>query len=151
MNPPACRVFQTKPGFPSCFVFAASPHRALPRPRRLDDLFSVDSRSVPKFMKRMKVPDYKDRTVFGVPLIVHVQRTGQPLPQSIQQALRYLRSNCLDQVRAETLQADSGLGNAGRSQSRLRSQGTGATQRRRRWCPCGSVFRWARPRPCPAV
>uniref|UniRef100_A0A2I4HY30 StAR related lipid transfer domain containing 13 n=1 Tax=Nomascus leucogenys TaxID=61853 RepID=A0A2I4HY30_NOMLE len=54
--------------------------------------------SVPKFMKRMKVPDYKDKAVFGVPLIVHVQRTGQPLPQSIQQALRYLRSNCLDQV-----------------------------------------------------
>jgi hypothetical protein len=54
--------------------------------------------SVPKFMKRMKVPDYKDKAVFGVPLMVHVQRTGQPLPQSIQQALRYLRSNCLDQV-----------------------------------------------------
>ncbi|KAM4859838.1 stAR-related lipid transfer protein 13 isoform 1-T1 [Thomomys bottae] len=54
--------------------------------------------SVPKFMKRMKVPDYKDKAVFGVPLIIHVQRTGQPLPQSIQQALRYLRSNCLDQV-----------------------------------------------------
>lgn len=46
----------------------------------------------------MKVPDYKDKAVFGVPLIVHVQRTGQPLPQSIQQALRYLRNNCLDQV-----------------------------------------------------
>ncbi|XP_008271760.2 stAR-related lipid transfer protein 13 isoform X3 [Oryctolagus cuniculus] len=56
------------------------------------------AKSVPKFMKRMKVPDYKDKAVFGVPLIVHVQRTGQPLPQSIQQALRYLRSNCLDQV-----------------------------------------------------
>ncbi|KAM4794874.1 stAR-related lipid transfer protein 13 [Rhinophrynus dorsalis] len=54
--------------------------------------------SVPKFMKRMKGPDYKDKTVFGVPLMVHVQRTGQPLPQSIQQALRFLRSNCLDQV-----------------------------------------------------
>ncbi|KAJ8342618.1 hypothetical protein SKAU_G00325460 [Synaphobranchus kaupii] len=54
--------------------------------------------SVPKFMKRMKVPDYKDKTVFGVPLIVHVQRTGQPLPLSLQQALRYLRSQCLDQV-----------------------------------------------------
>nr|XP_020729218.1 stAR-related lipid transfer protein 13 isoform X2 [Odocoileus virginianus texanus] len=54
--------------------------------------------AVPKFMKRMKVPDYRDKMVFGVPLIVHVQRTGQPLPQSIQQALRYLRSNCLDQV-----------------------------------------------------
>ncbi|KAM6177933.1 stAR-related lipid transfer protein 13 isoform 2-T2 [Rhynchocyon petersi] len=54
--------------------------------------------SMPKFMKRMKVPDYRDKSVFGVPLIVHVQRTGQPLPQSIQQALRYLRSRCLDQV-----------------------------------------------------
>ncbi|KAJ8256456.1 hypothetical protein COCON_G00186080 [Conger conger] len=54
--------------------------------------------SVPKFMKRMKVPDYKDKNVFGVPLIVHVQRSGQPLPLSLQQALKYLRSQCLDQV-----------------------------------------------------
>ncbi|XP_069826012.1 stAR-related lipid transfer protein 13 isoform X2 [Dendropsophus ebraccatus] len=54
--------------------------------------------SVPKFMKRMKGPDYKDKNVFGVPLMVHVQRTGHPIPQSIQQALRFLRSNCLDQV-----------------------------------------------------
>ncbi|XP_032358219.1 stAR-related lipid transfer protein 13 isoform X2 [Etheostoma spectabile] len=54
--------------------------------------------SVPKFMKRMKVPEYKDKNVFGVPLIVHVQRSGQPLPLGLQQALRYLRSQCLDQV-----------------------------------------------------
>ncbi|XP_028655141.1 stAR-related lipid transfer protein 13 isoform X2 [Erpetoichthys calabaricus] len=54
--------------------------------------------SVPRFMKRMKVPDYKDKNVFGVPLIVHVQRSGHPLPRSLQQALRYLRSQCLDQV-----------------------------------------------------
>ncbi|TRY87586.1 hypothetical protein DNTS_005977, partial [Danionella cerebrum] len=54
--------------------------------------------SVPKFMKRMKVPDYKDKNVFGVPLIVHVQRFGQPLPIGLQQALRFLRSQCLDQV-----------------------------------------------------
>nr|XP_057937002.1 stAR-related lipid transfer protein 13 isoform X3 [Doryrhamphus excisus] len=54
--------------------------------------------AVPKFMKRMKVPDYKDKNVFGVPLIVHVQRSGQPLPFGLQQALRYLRSQCLDQV-----------------------------------------------------
>ncbi|XP_074496400.1 stAR-related lipid transfer protein 13 isoform X2 [Sebastes fasciatus] len=54
--------------------------------------------SVPRFMKRMKVPDYKDKNVFGVPLIVHVQRSGQPLPLGLQQALRYLRSQCLDQV-----------------------------------------------------
>ncbi|XP_077158178.1 rho GTPase-activating protein 7 isoform X2 [Paroedura picta] len=54
--------------------------------------------AVPKFMKRIKVPDYKDRNVFGVPLTVNVQRTGQPLPHSIQQAMRYLRNQCLDQV-----------------------------------------------------
>ncbi|KAM4809384.1 rho GTPase-activating protein 7 isoform 2-T2 [Rhinophrynus dorsalis] len=54
--------------------------------------------AVPKFMKRVKVRDYKDRNVFGVPLTINVQRSGQPLPQSIQQAMRYLRSQCLDQV-----------------------------------------------------
>ncbi|XP_048365033.1 rho GTPase-activating protein 7 isoform X3 [Sphaerodactylus townsendi] len=54
--------------------------------------------AVPKFMKRIKVPDYRDRNVFGVPLTVNVQRTGQPLPHSIQQAMRYLRNQCLDQV-----------------------------------------------------
>ncbi|XP_038173099.1 stAR-related lipid transfer protein 8 isoform X1 [Arvicola amphibius] len=54
--------------------------------------------SVPKFMKRNKTPDYRGHHVFGVPPLIHVQRTGQPLPQSIQQAMRYLRSQCLDQV-----------------------------------------------------
>ncbi|KAJ0004580.1 hypothetical protein NQD34_010794 [Periophthalmus magnuspinnatus] len=54
--------------------------------------------SVPKFMKRMKVPDYKEKSVFGVPLIVHVQRCGFPLPLCLQQALSHLRAHCLDQV-----------------------------------------------------
>ncbi|XP_036620061.1 rho GTPase-activating protein 7 isoform X2 [Trichosurus vulpecula] len=54
--------------------------------------------AVPKFMKRLKVPDYKDRSVFGVPLSINMQRTGQPLPQSIQQAMGYLHDQCLDQV-----------------------------------------------------
>uniref|UniRef100_A0A673VL02 StAR related lipid transfer domain containing 8 n=2 Tax=Suricata suricatta TaxID=37032 RepID=A0A673VL02_SURSU len=54
--------------------------------------------SVPKFMKRNKTPDYRGQHVFGVPPLIHVKRTGQPLPQSIQQAMRYLRSQCLDQV-----------------------------------------------------
>lgn len=61
-------------------------------------LVFVCRRAVPKFMKRIKVRDYKDRNVFGVPLQVIVQRTGQPLPQGIQQAMRFLRSQCLDQV-----------------------------------------------------
>uniref|UniRef100_A0AAR2J440 Rho GTPase-activating protein 7 n=1 Tax=Pygocentrus nattereri TaxID=42514 RepID=A0AAR2J440_PYGNA len=55
-------------------------------------------RAVPKFMKRTKVRDFKDRSVFGVPLQVNVQRSGQPLPQGIQQAMRYLHNHCLDQV-----------------------------------------------------
>ncbi|KAM6426917.1 stAR-related lipid transfer protein 8 isoform 2-T2 [Liasis olivaceus] len=54
--------------------------------------------TVPKFMKRSKSPDYMGKMVFGVPLIVSVERTGQPLPQSIQRAMRYIRSQCLDQV-----------------------------------------------------
>ncbi|XP_067404425.1 stAR-related lipid transfer protein 8 isoform X2 [Emydura macquarii macquarii] len=54
--------------------------------------------TVPKFMKRSKAPDYRDKMVFGVPPIINVQRTGQPLPQSIQQAMRYVRSQCLDQI-----------------------------------------------------
>ncbi|XP_061090852.1 stAR-related lipid transfer protein 13-like isoform X2 [Conger conger] len=54
--------------------------------------------TVPKFMKRTKAPDYRDKKVFGVPPLVNVQRSGQPLPQSIQQAMRYLRSRCRDQV-----------------------------------------------------
>ncbi|KAI1898240.1 hypothetical protein AGOR_G00070300 [Albula goreensis] len=53
---------------------------------------------MPKFMKRSKAPDYRDKNVFGVPPLVNVQRSGQPLPQSIQQAMRYLRSRCRDQV-----------------------------------------------------
>lgn len=61
-------------------------------------LVTAPNRSVPKFMKRNKSPDYRGQHVFGVPPLVHVQRTGQPLPQSIQQAMRYLRSQCLDQV-----------------------------------------------------
>ncbi|KYO38366.1 hypothetical protein Y1Q_0015619 [Alligator mississippiensis] len=54
--------------------------------------------TVPKFMKRSKTPDYKDKMVFGVSLMVTVQRTGQPLPRGIQQAMLYIRSKCLDQV-----------------------------------------------------
>lgn len=62
---------------------------------------SIAPRSVPKFMKRMKVPDYKEKSVFGVPLIIHVQRCGFPLPLCLQQALSHLRTHCLDQVREE--------------------------------------------------
>ncbi|KAG5848271.1 hypothetical protein ANANG_G00096700 [Anguilla anguilla] len=54
--------------------------------------------AVPKFMKRTKARDYRDRSVFGVPLQVNVQRTGQPLPPSIQEAMRYLREQGMDQV-----------------------------------------------------
>ncbi|XP_067422726.1 rho GTPase-activating protein 7-like isoform X2 [Emydura macquarii macquarii] len=54
--------------------------------------------TVPKFIRKIKSPDYKDKNVFGVPLLLNVQRTSHPLPKSILQAMEYLRSHFLDQV-----------------------------------------------------
>ncbi|XP_070595567.1 rho GTPase-activating protein 7-like isoform X1 [Erythrolamprus reginae] len=54
--------------------------------------------TIPKFIRKIKVPDYKDKNVFGVPLQLNVQRTSHPLPRSIFQAMDYLRHNFLDQV-----------------------------------------------------
>ncbi|KAK3099831.1 hypothetical protein FSP39_010437 [Pinctada imbricata] len=54
--------------------------------------------SVPRFMKRHKVPDYSDKNVFGVPLLVTLQRTGQPLPQCMLHAMRYLRRTAKEAV-----------------------------------------------------
>ncbi|PSN51869.1 hypothetical protein C0J52_04727 [Blattella germanica] len=53
---------------------------------------------LPKFIRKIKTPDYKDKTVFGVPLLLSLQRTGQSLPKCIQTALRWLKMNSLDQV-----------------------------------------------------
>ncbi|KAG0414494.1 hypothetical protein HPB47_008337 [Ixodes persulcatus] len=49
--------------------------------------------AVPKFIRRMRAPDYKDKTVFGVPLSVSLQRTGHALPPSIQSAMDFLRKS----------------------------------------------------------
>ncbi|KAM5172439.1 rho GTPase-activating protein 7-like isoform 2-T2 [Mantella aurantiaca] len=54
--------------------------------------------NVPKLIRKIRVPDYKDKNVFGVPLILNVQRTGYPITKSILQAMEYLRIHCLDQV-----------------------------------------------------
>lgn len=78
---------------------------------------------LPKFIKKIKTPDYKglslqkwsmfiinnnkfylkirnfpDKKVFGVPLVLLLQRTGQTIPTSIQTALKWLKLNALDQV-----------------------------------------------------
>ncbi|CAL1261756.1 unnamed protein product [Larinioides sclopetarius] len=63
--------------------------------------FSPSSRTgwtwgVQKFICRIRNPDYKDKVVFGVPLLLILQRTGQPLPISIQAAIQYLRKTALD-------------------------------------------------------
>ena len=49
-------------------------------------------------MRKFRVPDYRDRRVFGVPLTVTARRSGHPLPPPIIQAMDYLRKNALDQV-----------------------------------------------------
>ncbi|XP_053574547.1 rho GTPase-activating protein 7 [Bombina bombina] len=54
--------------------------------------------TVPKFIRKIKAPDYKDKNVFGVPFILNVQRMGHPIPKSILQAIEYLRIHFLDQV-----------------------------------------------------
>ena len=58
----------------------------------------MPDRVMPKFMKRSKTPDYTGLRVFGVPLLVIVQRTGQPLPQCVLAAMRYLRRTATDAV-----------------------------------------------------
>lgn len=54
--------------------------------------------SFPHFLKKLKSPDYRDRNVFGVPLSVVLQRSGQPLPQSILFAINYLQRSAVDAV-----------------------------------------------------
>uniref|UniRef100_A0A7M4EBK8 Rho GTPase-activating protein 7-like n=1 Tax=Crocodylus porosus TaxID=8502 RepID=A0A7M4EBK8_CROPO len=54
--------------------------------------------TVPKFIRKIKAPDYKDKNVFGVPLLLNVQRTSHALPRGILQAMEYLRRHFLDQV-----------------------------------------------------
>ncbi|XP_038056536.1 rho GTPase-activating protein 7-like isoform X2 [Patiria miniata] len=53
---------------------------------------------MPRFMKRIKSPDFKDRNIFGVPLLHILQTTGLPLPQSILYAMRFLRRTSGDAV-----------------------------------------------------
>ncbi|KAL1492740.1 hypothetical protein ABEB36_010947 [Hypothenemus hampei] len=53
---------------------------------------------LPKFIRKMKAPVYKDKNVFGVPLTITLQRTGQVLPRNIEEALRWLQLNAADQV-----------------------------------------------------
>ncbi|XP_054747775.1 uncharacterized protein LOC129253431 isoform X3 [Anastrepha obliqua] len=53
---------------------------------------------LPKFIKKIKMPDYKDKKVFGVPLLLVLQRTGQTLPIPIRAAFRWLQVRALDQI-----------------------------------------------------
>lgn len=53
---------------------------------------------VNRLMKRPKTPDYKDKNIFGVPLLVTLQRSGQPIPQCLLYAMRFLRKTSKDAV-----------------------------------------------------
>lgn len=64
----------------------------------------VICRAVPKLLRKTKLMEVKGRRVFGVPLLVSLQQTGEPLPPSILRALIHLRANCLDQVRLDSCQ-----------------------------------------------
>ncbi|XP_037834972.1 rho GTPase-activating protein 7 isoform X2 [Kryptolebias marmoratus] len=69
----------------------------------LMDKFSPSSKqgwswSVPKAQRKSKATEVKGCRVFGVPLLVSAQRTGEPLPPCVLRALVYLKTECLDQV-----------------------------------------------------
>ncbi|NXJ76185.1 RHG07 protein, partial [Trogon melanurus] len=88
---------------PSAAQLARTQKLALLKLTALMDRYSPSSKqgwnwTIPKFIKKIKASDYKDKNVFGVPLLLNVQRTSQPLPNGILQALDYLRSHFLDQV-----------------------------------------------------
>uniref|UniRef100_A0A182NMJ2 Rho-GAP domain-containing protein n=1 Tax=Anopheles dirus TaxID=7168 RepID=A0A182NMJ2_9DIPT len=53
---------------------------------------------LPKFIKRIKTPDYKDRRVFGLPLVLNLQKYGSTVPYTIRLAFGWLERNALDQV-----------------------------------------------------
>ncbi|XP_035911466.1 rho GTPase-activating protein 7 [Anopheles stephensi] len=53
---------------------------------------------LPKFIKRIKTPDYKDRKVFGMPLVLNLQKYGSTVPYTIRLAFGWLEKNALDQV-----------------------------------------------------
>ncbi|XP_017783879.1 PREDICTED: stAR-related lipid transfer protein 13 isoform X2 [Nicrophorus vespilloides] len=53
---------------------------------------------LPKLIRKIKTPAYKDKSVFGVPLTIILQRTGSSLPKGIEEALQWLQQNSYDQV-----------------------------------------------------
>ncbi|NXY67409.1 RHG07 protein, partial [Glareola pratincola] len=93
----------TQTGSQSAAQLARTQKLALLKLTALMDRYSPSSKqgwnwTIPKFIRKIKASDYKDKNVFGVPLLLNVQRTSHPLPNSILQALDYLRSHFLDQV-----------------------------------------------------
>uniref|UniRef100_A0A8C3KWX6 Rho-GAP domain-containing protein n=1 Tax=Chrysolophus pictus TaxID=9089 RepID=A0A8C3KWX6_CHRPC len=87
---------------PSAAQLARAQKLALLKLTAVMDRYSPSSKqgwnwTIPK-SKKIKASDYKDKNVFGVPLLLNVQRTNHPLPIGILQALDYLRSHFLDQV-----------------------------------------------------
>ncbi|KAK7925358.1 hypothetical protein WMY93_007668 [Mugilogobius chulae] len=76
---------------------------ALLRLTALMDKFSPCSRqgwswTVPKPQRKPKGSEVKGRRVFGVPLLVNMQQTGEPLPPSVLRAMVYLKNQCLHQM-----------------------------------------------------
>uniref|UniRef100_A0A8C2TA79 Rho GTPase-activating protein 7-like n=1 Tax=Coturnix japonica TaxID=93934 RepID=A0A8C2TA79_COTJA len=94
--------FSMQTDSPSAAQLARAQKLALLKLTAVMDRYSPSSKqgwnwTIPK-LKKIKASDYKDKNVFGVPLLLNVQRSNHPLPVGILQALDYLRSHFLDQV-----------------------------------------------------
>lgn len=53
---------------------------------------------LPKLMRKIKSHAYREKSVFGVPLTVILQKTGSALPKGIEEALIWLQQSAYDQV-----------------------------------------------------
>ncbi|XP_047463283.1 rho GTPase-activating protein 7 isoform X2 [Mugil cephalus] len=102
---------QSLPSLPSCpgvesqsaSQFLLLQKLSLLKLTALMDKYSPSSKqgwnwTVPKPPRKTKAMEVKAQRVFGVPLLLSVQQTGEPLPPCVLRALIYLRTECLDQV-----------------------------------------------------
>lgn len=53
---------------------------------------------LPKYIRSIKGLGYREKTVFGVPITIILQRTGSPIPKGVEGALHWLAENAVDLV-----------------------------------------------------
>ena len=66
--------------------------------RLVNIFFLFYSRTMPRFIRKIKVTENKDTSAFGVSLSENVRKFGKPLPHFILRSLAHLRRTSLNQI-----------------------------------------------------